>query len=150
MRLVNPFEDLAIGQLFETLLPDFVLAFAFFTSICYAVLGKRFGQQRPAIAMSTTIGFALSVGLVWWEQANDFSIKDLSILFYDSFAVLNYIGKNTTIDDRRYELTLYFYNHRDEVILTKDTLANVYSIKKQEAKYFNDFLFNDFQFDVND
>jgi len=77
MRLVNPFEELGIGQLFETLLPDFVLAFAFFTSVCYTVLGKRFGQQRPAIAMSATIGFALSVGLVWWEQANGFSIKDL-------------------------------------------------------------------------
>jgi hypothetical protein len=77
MRLGNPFEDLAIGQFFETLLPDFVLAFAFFTSICYAVLGKRFGHQRPAIAMSATIGFALSVGLVWWEQANEFSIRDL-------------------------------------------------------------------------
>jgi hypothetical protein len=77
MRLVNPFEDLGLGQLFETLLPDFVLAFAFFTSVCYAVLGKHFGQQRPAIAMSATFGLALSVGLVWWEQANDFSIKDL-------------------------------------------------------------------------
>jgi hypothetical protein len=77
MRFVNPFEELAIGQFFETLLPDFVLAFAFFTSVCYAVLGKRFGQQRPAIAMSATIGFALSVGLVWWEQANEFSIRDL-------------------------------------------------------------------------
>jgi hypothetical protein len=77
MRLTNPFEDLPIGQFFETLLPDFVLGFAFFTSICYAVLGKRFGQQRPAIAMSATIGFALSVGLVWWEQANEFSIRDL-------------------------------------------------------------------------
>ncbi|MHC4361109.1 MAG: hypothetical protein ACYSTN_10035 [Planctomycetota bacterium] len=77
MRLGNPFEDLAIGQFFETLLPDFVLAFAFFTSVCYAVLGKRFGQQRPAIAMSATIGFALSVGLVWWEQANEFSIRSL-------------------------------------------------------------------------
>jgi hypothetical protein len=77
MRLRNPFENFAIGQLFETLLPDFILAFAFFTSIVYAVLGKRFGQQRPAIAMSATLGFALSVGLVWWEQANEFSIKDL-------------------------------------------------------------------------
>jgi len=77
MRLGNPFEDLGIGQFFETLLPDFVLAFAFFTSICYAVLGKRFGQQRPTITMSATIGFALSVGFVWWEQANDFSIRDL-------------------------------------------------------------------------
>ena len=77
MRPGNPFENFAIGQLFETLLPDFVLAFAFFTSIAYAVLGKRFGQQRPAIAMSATLGFALSVGLVWWEQANEFSIRDL-------------------------------------------------------------------------
>lgn len=77
MRLGNPFQDLVIGELFETALPDFVLAFAFFTSICFAVLGKRFGHQRPAIAMSATIGFALSVGLVWWEQANDFSIRDL-------------------------------------------------------------------------
>ena len=77
MRLINPFEEFGIGQLFETLLPDFVLAFAFFTSICYAVLGKRFGQQRPAIAMSATIGFALAVGLVWWEQANEFSIRNL-------------------------------------------------------------------------
>ena len=77
MRLGFPLEDLAIGQLFETLLPDFVLAFAFFTSICYAILGKRFNLQRPAIAMSAAVGFALSVGLVWWEQANDFSIRDL-------------------------------------------------------------------------
>jgi hypothetical protein len=77
MRLGFPFEDLPIGEFFETLLPDFVLAFAFFTSISFAVLGKRFGQQRPAIAMSAAIGFALSVGLVWWEQANDFSIRDL-------------------------------------------------------------------------
>ncbi len=77
MRPGNPFEDLPISELFETLLPDFVLAFTFFTSVCYAVLGKRFGQQRPAIAMSAVLGFALSVGLVWWEQANGFSIKDL-------------------------------------------------------------------------
>ena len=77
MRLGNPFEELAIGQFFETLLPDFVLGFAFFTAVCYAILGKRFGQQRPAIAMSATIGFALSVGLVWWEQTNEFSIRDL-------------------------------------------------------------------------
>ena len=77
MRFVNPFEELGVGKFFETLLPDFVLAFAFFTSVCYAVLGKRFGQQRPAIAMSAAIGFALSVGLVWWEQANGFSIRNL-------------------------------------------------------------------------
>jgi hypothetical protein len=77
MRLGNPFQDLVLGELFETVLPDLVLAFAFFTSICYAVLGKRFGQQRPAVAMSAAIGFALSVGLVWWEQSTGFSIKNL-------------------------------------------------------------------------
>jgi len=64
-------------HLFTWNIPDLVLAFAFFTSAVYAVLGKRFDQQRAAITMSATIGFALSVGLVWWEQANGFSIKDL-------------------------------------------------------------------------
>ncbi len=77
MRLGNPFEDLGIGDLFETALPDFVLAFAFFTSVAYAVLGKRFELQRPAVAMSATLGFALSVGLVWWEQSTGFSIRNL-------------------------------------------------------------------------
>ena len=77
MRLGNPFQDWAIGDLFETVLPDFVLAFAFFTSIAYAILGKHFGQQRPAIAMSAAIGFALSTGLVWWERKMDLSIINL-------------------------------------------------------------------------
>jgi len=101
MRLRNPFVNLAIGQLFETLLPDFVLAFAFFTSIAYAVLGKRFGQQRPAMAMSATLGFALSVGLVWWEQANEFSIRDLGpvvigfaiiVLAFVMYQAINQVG----------------------------------------------------------
>ena len=77
MRLENLFFHINIYELFETLLPDFVLAFTLFTSACYAVLGKRFGQQRPSIAMSAAIGFALAVGLVWWEEANDLSIRDL-------------------------------------------------------------------------
>ena len=77
MRPENPFHDMPIGQLFETLLPDFVLAFTFFTAISYIVLSKRFGQQRPAVAVSATVGFALAVGLVWWEEANNFSIRDL-------------------------------------------------------------------------
>ena len=73
---------MSIRQWFEAeavdnFLPDFVLAFAFFTALAYAVLGKRFEQQRPAIAMSATLGFALSVGLVWWERSNGFSIRDL-------------------------------------------------------------------------
>ncbi len=73
---------MSIKQWFEAetvdnFLPDFVLGFAFFTALVYAVLGKRFEQQRPAIAMSVTLGFALSVGLVWWERSNGFSIRDL-------------------------------------------------------------------------
>ena len=61
----------------ENLLPDFVLAFAFFTALVYAVLGKRFERQRPAIAMSAALGLALSAGLVWWERSNGLSIRDL-------------------------------------------------------------------------
>ena len=53
----------------------------------YAVLGKRFEKQRPAITMSAAIGFALSIGLVWWERANDLSIKDLGPIAV-GFAVL--------------------------------------------------------------
>lgn len=87
MRPENPFKDLAVHELFETLLPDFILAFAFFTSIVYAVLGKRFERQRPAITMSAAIGFALSIGLVWWEQANGFSIKNLGPIAV-GFAIL--------------------------------------------------------------
>ena len=65
------------GDLFNTLLPDFVLGFVFFTSVIYAVLSRRFGQQRPAVAMSAALGMALTIGLVWWEYVNDFSIKNL-------------------------------------------------------------------------
>ena len=83
-RLLN---DLNLSEWLESLLPDFVLAFAFFTSVVYAVLGKRFDQQRPAIAMSVSIGFALSIGLVWWEQENGFSIKDLGPIAI-GFAIL--------------------------------------------------------------
>jgi len=80
MALKHPFGGLAIEELFETLLPDFVLAFAFFTALIYAVLGKRFDRQRPAIAMSAAMGLALSVGLVWWEQRNGLSIRNLGPL----------------------------------------------------------------------
>ena len=87
MRLEYWWQDWHIEKLLESYLPDFVLAFAFFTSVVYAVLGKRFEQQRPAIAMSAAIGIALSFGLVWWEQANDFSIKDLGPIAV-GFAIL--------------------------------------------------------------
>ena len=50
------------NQLFFTYnIPDFVLAFAFFTSVVYAVLGKRFEQQRAAVTMSATVGFAVII-----------------------------------------------------------------------------------------
>jgi len=87
MRPEKLFGDLNLNQWLESLLPDFVLAFAFFTSLVYAVLAKRFDHQRAAIAMSVSIGFALSIGLVWWEQANDLSIKNLGPIAV-GFAIL--------------------------------------------------------------
>lgn len=87
MRPERLFGELNLHQWLDSLLPDFILAFAFFTSICYAVLGKRFDHQRPAIVMSTSIGLALSIGLVWWEQANDLSIRNLGPIAI-GFAIL--------------------------------------------------------------
>jgi len=87
MRLDNLIYDLNLHELLESLLADFVLAFAFFTSVVYAVLGKRFEKQRPAVAMSAAIGFALSTGLVWWERANDLSIRNLGPIAV-GFAIL--------------------------------------------------------------
>ncbi len=77
MAFANPFSSFAFGELFDTVLPDFVLAFAFFTAICYAVLSRRFGEQRPAVAMSAALGMALAVGLVWWEYSKGVSIRNL-------------------------------------------------------------------------
>ncbi|MEN6425873.1 MAG: hypothetical protein ABFE13_10955 [Phycisphaerales bacterium] len=77
MRLSRLFSDAPLYDLLETALPDFVLAFAFFTSVAYAVLGKKFDLQRPAVAMSAAIGLALSMGLIWWEQKTGFSVKNL-------------------------------------------------------------------------
>jgi len=77
MRAMNSIFELPFIKLFESLLADFILAFAFFTALIYAVLGKRFDHQRSAIAMSCALGLALSVGLVWWEQQNGLSIRNL-------------------------------------------------------------------------
>ncbi|MFC1761156.1 hypothetical protein ACFL6U_03650 [Planctomycetota bacterium] len=87
MRLEHWFQDWHLEELLDSYLPDFILAFAFFTSVVYAVLGKQFDKQRPAIAMSTAIGLALSFGLVWWEQANNLSIKNLGPIAI-GFAIL--------------------------------------------------------------
>jgi hypothetical protein len=48
-----------ISDLLETLLPDFILGFAFFTSLCFAVIGRQFQQKRPAVAASAALGLAL-------------------------------------------------------------------------------------------
>lgn len=73
----DPFVGRALEPLFDSVLPDFVLAFTFFTALCYAVLGRHFGRQRPAAAMSVALGVALAVGLVSWEIAHDWSMRDL-------------------------------------------------------------------------
>lgn len=77
MRLFNFYHNAIIMDFMETALPDFILAFTFFTSAVFAVLNKHFGQRRPAIGMSAAIGFALATGLTWWERATGFSIRDL-------------------------------------------------------------------------
>lgn len=77
MTLSNPFSSLAWSSLFDSLLPDFILGFTFFTALTYAVLGRRFDHQRSAVAASAAMGLALSVGLVWWEQAAGLSIRSL-------------------------------------------------------------------------
>jgi hypothetical protein len=87
MRDFQAFADFAGGQLLQTYLPDFVLAFAFFCSLAYGVLAKRLDRQRPAIAVSAALGFALSLGLVYWEQQQDLSVRDLGP-FAVGFAVL--------------------------------------------------------------
>ena len=87
MRPERLLDNINLYERLESLLPDFVLAFAFFTSVVYAVLAKRFEKQRPAIAMSVAIGLTFSLGLVWWEQANNFSIKDLGPIAV-GFAIL--------------------------------------------------------------
>ncbi|HML74416.1 MAG TPA: hypothetical protein PKB02_07945 [Anaerohalosphaeraceae bacterium] len=77
----------AISDLLGTLLPDFILGFALFTSLSFAVLGRQFQQKRPAVAASAALGFALAAGLVWWEQANELSIRNLGPIAV-GFAVL--------------------------------------------------------------
>lgn len=61
----------------DTVLPDFVLAFTFFVALCYAVLGRQFGRQRPAMAMSLALGTALATGLVWWQARQGYALRDL-------------------------------------------------------------------------
>jgi hypothetical protein len=66
-----------LGQFLQSLLPDFILAFSFFTALTYAVLARRLEHQRPAIAMSGAVGLAMAMGLVWWEYDRGVSVRDL-------------------------------------------------------------------------
>ena len=77
MSIEDYLRHLSLYSWAQTLLPDFVLAFAFFTALSYAVLGKRFGNQRPAVTMSAALGLALAAGLVWWERQNELSVRNL-------------------------------------------------------------------------
>lgn len=65
------------GGLFDTLLPDFVLALVLFTALAYAGLEGRFRRQRPAIAIAVVLALALTVGLVRWEYAQGLSLRNL-------------------------------------------------------------------------
>jgi len=80
MSYHTPFAWFPAADLFDTLLPDFVLAFTFFTALTYAVLGRRFDHQRPAVAMSAALGMALSIGLVAWSHQRGWSVKNLGPL----------------------------------------------------------------------
>ena len=87
MRLETLFQEQNLTAFFESALPDFVLSFAFFTSIVYAALGKKFDRQRSAVMISVSVGMALSFGLIWWEQSTGFSIKNLGPIAI-GFAIL--------------------------------------------------------------
>ena len=69
------------------MLPDFVVAVAFFTALVYAALSSRFERQRAAAVAALSVGLALSAGLVWWEYQVGLSIRDLGP-FAAGFAVL--------------------------------------------------------------
>ena len=77
MAFTKLFPIPALERLFDSLLPDLILAFTFFTALTHLALGRQFGRNRAAAAMSVAVGMALSVGLVWWEDRRGYSIRDL-------------------------------------------------------------------------
>ena len=68
---------ISVAGLFETHLVDFVLALIFFTALAYGILSPRFGHHRSSIVVSGSVGLALSIGLVWWEQSAKVSVRNL-------------------------------------------------------------------------
>ena len=77
MAFGNPILDVLVFDVYQSLLPDFLIAFAFFTAVNFAVIGRRFGSGRPAVVVSAAMGMALAVGLVWWEYAHGISMRHL-------------------------------------------------------------------------
>lgn len=77
MTFMDALAGLPFVSVLESLLPDLLLAFTFFTALCYAVFGRHFGRGRPAAAMSVAVGLALAFGLVWWETERGYSVRDL-------------------------------------------------------------------------
>lgn len=73
-------DSLLHGQLFDSLWTDFLIALVFFTALSFAVLGRRLGQHRPAVAVSAALGLALAIGLVSWEWHEGWSIRNLGPL----------------------------------------------------------------------
>ena len=67
MSAIIPFSDLFLGWLFESLLPDFALAFTFFTALTYAVLGRRFAvaalRARDVLHRNVRAFGVLAVGI---------------------------------------------------------------------------------------
>lgn len=81
-----PFE-LQLFWIVDTLWVDFLLAFTTFAGIAYAVLHERLAHRRPAAAVAAAFGFALAVGLVWWEYDHGLSVRNLGPIAI-GFAVL--------------------------------------------------------------
>jgi len=77
MAYVHLLDYVVWGDWLESYLPDFVLAFAFFTGLIFAVLSRRLGLQRSVALVAASLGAALASGLVWWEQVNGLSIRHL-------------------------------------------------------------------------
>jgi len=71
----------------DSLLPDFVLAFAFFTAVSYSTLYNRF-KHRSTVVIAVTLGLALSMGLIWWERENNLSLLNLGPLAITLFFLI--------------------------------------------------------------
>jgi len=63
--------------LYSGYLPDFLIAFTFFTSLCLATLHKRFNHHSAETGLAVSLGLALATGLVWWEYEHSLSIRNL-------------------------------------------------------------------------